>query len=224
VFARRCVLRWLRGESGWLEAARTGLSAVNEDRVDYRDLAWAEGIVKWAEEGGGPGLGKWGFQVVDGPAGRVLFEGFGGGSQVSPRLVELAYALQDLLEADAYRVREMGLSAPRPLWLSGEAAAGALAGLRGAVSLSCALDPSASEHARSQHISAWALEAADEAAAAAIAAGALSREGVEELGRASGAACCVILARSWVVGEPSYEREGSLERFAPALEAALAGA
>jgi hypothetical protein len=215
----------MRGEAGWLGPARSALSAVDRERVDYRDLEWASGVVRWAEEGQQPrGLGKWGFQAVDGPAGRVLFLGFGGGSEMSARLVELAYDLQDVLEADAYQVREMELSAPRPLWLNGEEAAGALARLRGGVSLRGALDRSVSEGARAQQLSAWVLEAATEADAAAIAAGAAPREGIEELARSSGALCCLIIARSWVVGTPSYEQAGSLERFAPGIEAALAGA
>jgi hypothetical protein len=45
---------------------------------------------------------------------------------------------------------------------------------------------------------------------------------VEELARSSGAVCCLVIARSWVVGTPSYEQAGSLERFAPAVEAMLA--
>jgi hypothetical protein len=230
-FARRCVLRSLRGAPPeLLRAAAAALRAVDERRVDVRDVAWATALVAWAAQRAGIDssrepvrLADWGYRCVDVGNGPVLVGEHGERFEPETDLVAAAFDVAAAIEADAYRVTDLAAGARLPdVWLRmSPAVEAALGAVRGCVSMHGALDPDAGADADSQQLTAWLVEASDEHEASALAAAAVSTDDHEAIGRSRGRLCCVLVGRSFVDGVRAHEPPGALERFGAPLEGAL---
>jgi hypothetical protein len=234
------------------------VSAIDLRRVDWRDALVAGELVAWAMATAGldhgaefrrvePRLddamrealqpigerpaadlspGMW--RRVDTRAGPVLVSENFGRFEPSVDLVGIALVLQDVLEADVYRVHSIAVGGELPLvWLTAgdkSELERAVNAMRACVNVGARLDPSATSTAEDQHFVAFVAEAASADDAAMLASAAVSTESHEALGLSHGAVCCVLVARSFVVGVPAFEEPGALHRFAVPVESALQAA
>jgi hypothetical protein len=227
-----------------LDDALAALTAIAEARVDPRDVGNAAWVVAWAIARSGrdhaaalrraaersePGprrllralaakpaaeLQPGRYRCVSTPDGPALFEDDYQPFAPSVDLVALAFAVQDVVERDRYRISSMTVASDLPdVWLTGDVEP-QRAAIRGCVSVGTGF-------ADDQLFLAFLAEAGDAADAATLAAAAVPARTYEALGLASGAICCVLAARSVVAGVRSVERRGSLRRFAEPLQAAL---
>jgi hypothetical protein len=138
--------------------------------------------------------------------------------------VAIAFRIQDAVEQDAYGVRGLSISDGVPaVWLCEEAGEAANRA-RGWISVEAALDPAASRHADKQMFTTFLTESATMDDAVRIASAAASAGEYEALGLAHAKVSCVAIARSLVVGTPSFETAGALERFREPFARALEGA
>jgi hypothetical protein len=150
-------------------------------------------------------------------AGPVLASNDFGRFEPTVDLVGIAVALQDVFEADVYRVHNIGVGGKLPpVWLTGDVA-GALNAIRACAKVRATPEPSPDD----QQLVAFTVEAAAVEDAAMIAAAAVSTASHEALGVSHGAVCCVVIANSVVVGVPAFEAPGALERFAGPVASSL---
>jgi hypothetical protein len=249
-FARRCVLAALRNEDpGAVEAAFDALSAIDLDRVDWRDVAVAASLATYAARRVGieaeevlagavrrssPEVGDmlagavlsdidlsgdWGFREVRTATGPVLLQSGGGLS--SDSLLMLALGVADLVEKDgAYEVTDAGVAEELPaVWLGNAPSA---------VEARRELRGCVKVHAEPvgvrfrDFLLVFVAEAASESHAEVIAAAARQHgDGTPQLGVAVGRRCAVVVASSAVVGQPSIEDRQSLTRFLEPIRALL---
>jgi ketosteroid isomerase-like protein len=247
-FARRSALASLRGRAE--PSLRDGLAAVSAidlDRVDWRDALVVAELLAWAMATAGrnhteefrrvaslqddamhealrpiaerppaelsPGM----WRCVTTRAGPVLVSSNFGPFEPTVDLLGAANAIQDVLEADVYRVHGIAVGGELPpVWLSGHVES-ALNAIRACVTVSATPAPSPDD----QQLLAFIAEAASAEDAAMLASAAVSADWHEALGVSYGAACCVVIANSVVVGVPAFERPGALERFADPVASAL---
>jgi hypothetical protein len=255
-FVRRSVLASLRGRSSpSLEHGLVAITAIDQERVDWRDVVVAAELLAWAiaRAGGdhaaqfqhasrkcGPGVadtlsriaardaaqlepGKW--RPMETADGMILagdrFERF----EPTVDLVGIALAVQDVIEADAYRVADITVAAELPpVWLTATDQAAldrALDRVRACVTADAGLEPSAVPAAEDQQLLVFLAEAASVDDARLLAEAAVPSESYEALGLANGAVCCVVVGSSFVVGVPAFERRGSLQRFKERLSSVL---
>jgi hypothetical protein len=133
-----------------------------------------------------------------------------------------------LVEGDVWRVRDVTTGSGLPaVWVRGgkqRSVEAVLQTLRGCVTVGCALLPSVSPDAASQHLLTFVVEAphSNDADVIAQGVGPGRKGGFVGLGVASGPVCLVMIARSFVSGIESHERGQSLNRFEPGLSAILA--
>jgi hypothetical protein len=258
-FARRSALASLRGrDEPSLRAGLAAVSAVDLQRVDWRDARTVGELVAWAMATAGldhgaefrrvaPRMddatrkalrpiaerpaadlspGRW--RYVETPAGAALATDYFGRFEPSVDLVGIAMALQDVLEADVYRVDGIAVGGQLPpVWLTAgdkRALERAVNAVRACVSVDAKLDPSATSTAEDQQFVAFIAEAAGLGDAAMLASAAVSTESHEALGMSQGPVCCVLVANSIMVGVPAFEEPGALHRFAVPVESALKAA
>jgi hypothetical protein len=144
-FARRRALASVR--EGKVEMAADGvtaLSAIDAERVDWRDMALASAMLAFAlrRAGADPGqvfthaaersdgnaaeilrrfaresvdsLTPWGFRLVETPSGKALFDDWGHPYEPSVDLGRLAGAVAEILEGDSYQVTRLGVGSNLP--------------------------------------------------------------------------------------------------------------
>lgn len=212
-FARRTALAVIRGaDEARLQDARAAIAAVDEDRVDWRDVAVASALVDDPDSSGYVRI-----ETPDGP-GLVLSPAT---SHVSAHLMTIAFRLEAVVEQDTYRVTDISGGDPvHAVWFSGQVDQ-ELGALRATVTLTAQLDPATEEEAGSQQFTVFLAEAASDADAERLAAAAVPADWFQALGVAAGRTCCVTVARSLVEGVAHYEQPGSLERFREPFTAAL---
>jgi hypothetical protein len=251
-FARRCVLAALRNEDpGAAEAAFDALSAIDLERVDWRDVVVAASLASYAARRVGlepdevlagavrqaePAVGEiieravtkdvdlagdWGYREVATPSGPVLVDSEGG--PADDELVARVLGVADLLENDErYVVTSIGEEDELPeVWLDDTEAAGEARQRL----VGCASVHAEPPEARYRHfLLVFLVEAHDERDAGAIAAAArrVTADHTAQLGIAVGRRCAVVVARSAVAGQPSLEDARSLARFQEPIEALLA--
>jgi len=254
-FVRRSVLASLQGRgSPSVDAGLDALSAIDQERVDRRDVAVGAELLAWAiARAGGdhaaafqkasprcePGVadtlsriaarpatelepGMW--RPVETAAGPILADDYFGRFEPTIDLVGIALAVQDLVEADAYRVSGLTVATELPsIWLTaGDQELGrALDRVRACVSMHAEPDPSVVSRAEDQQLLVFLAEAASAGDARLLAGAAVPTESHEALGVADHAVCCVVIGSSIVVGVPAFERDGSLERFEEPLRSLL---
>jgi hypothetical protein len=248
-FARRSALAALRTrDAGTVRAAFGALSAIDLERVDWRDVVTAAALVSYAarrleldpetvlagaEERADPQVAEilgsatqddvelvdWGYREVPSATGPVLCQD--DGETVADELVAPAFAVAGALAADGrYRVGDITVGAELPtVWLAdGNGVDAAHGRLRGCVSVHADPVDDASAHFLIVFLTA-AGTAADAAAIAAAADGVPGRAAL--LGVAVGPRCAVVVAASSAAGAPPAEDAGSLARLRPPIEAAL---
>jgi hypothetical protein len=255
-FVRRCALASVSGRpSPSVHEGVLALVLVVQTRVDWRDLADAAELLAWALSKAGLDHGaelraasaalRIGLEpavesvagraanqlepsqrLVQTPLGPAFADTYFERYEPTVDLVGLAFAVQDVVEADAYHVRGLTVETDLPdVWLTssdGLDSSRALEGVVAGVTLNCALSPTLSDAADKQQLSVFLVEAADDESASILAAAAVSTESHEAIGVAIGRTCCIIVARSFVAGVTPYEPPGALARFAVPLHSALA--
>lgn len=249
-FARRCALAALRNEDpGAVESAFDALSAIDLDRVDWRDVAVAASLVSYAARRVGfdpdevltgavkrssPEVGEmlaravtsdvdlsgdWGYREVRTAAGPVLLQS--GASLPSDDLLMLALGVADLVEKDGtYEVTDAGVADELPaVWLGNAPSA---------VEARRSVRACVKVHAEPvgvrfrDFLLVFVAEAAEEHHAEVIAAAAHQHgDGTPQFGVAVGKRCAVVVASSAVVGQPSIEDRESLLRFLEPIRALL---
>lgn len=255
-FARRSALASLRGRpEPALGEGLAALSAVELERVDWRDAVVAGELLAWAMARAGldhaaefrrleplqddalrealrsitearPGElspGMW--RCVSTKAGPVLmgddFEPF----EPSVDLAGVAIALQDVLEADVYSVNSIDVGSELPsVWLAAgdeDQLEPALNAIRACVTVNANPKPTATPTAEDQHFVVFIAEAATSDDAAKLASTAKSTDSHEALGVSHGVVCCVLVARSFVMGVTAFEGPGALDRFAGPVASVL---
>jgi hypothetical protein len=173
------------------------------------------------------GLSEWGFREVQTPQGPGLIEDDGAPYQPESDLIGLADAVAVSLRGDIWHLSEPVTGAELPAaWLRGarpEDLEPALRSVTGCVKLRGALTTQDSPGYRAQHMLVFLAETRDPEAASIIAAAAGPRHGSSfaALAVAARTLCAVMTARSFIQGTPSLETQASLQRFRPALTAAL---
>jgi hypothetical protein len=255
-FARRSALSSLRGSTDpSLADGLAAVSAVELERVDWRDAVVAGELLAWAMARAGldhatefrrlepqqddamkqalrpiaarpagelsPGM----WRCVTTPAGPALagddFERF----EPTADLVAIAITLQDVLEADVYRVGSIDVGSELPsVWLTAtdeDQLERALHTIRACVSVNAKPEPEATTSAEDQHFVIFIAEAGVDDDAVMLATAAVSTDWYEALGVSHGAVCCVMIARSFVTGAPAFEGPGALDRFADPVASAL---
>ena len=256
-FAHRQVLLSLRGGgAAAVRDGIAGLAAVG-DGLDQRDCDWGASLLSWASgeagldaraeledatahAGGEVAAALRGYAAN--PVDRLsncayvqvshrgepgLWFTWGHDFDANSPLVPIAYAVQDVLEADVYGVRGITVATELPaVWLSaaGDEIERALVATGPVVTLEGQLDPAAHRRAEDQQCTAFLFDAGSESDAAAIAAAALPTDGFEALGVSHAQICCVLVARSYVMRVRNYEPPGALRRFERPLADALARA
>lgn len=252
-FARRSALASLQSrDSPSLHNGLVALTAVDAERVDWRDVSVAAELLAWAfaqagadhatefqrvlqrceprvaETVGGiasrpaselePGM----WRAVETAAGPILvqddFERF----EPTVDLVGIALGVRDVLEADVYRVSDLTVATELPqVWLTptdGAALERALAAIRACVSVRAQPAPATTSTATDQQLLVFLAEVGSEEDARLIAAAAVPAKSHQALGLAKDRLCCVVVANAFVVGVPSFEGEGALERFHETLQ------
>jgi hypothetical protein len=166
------------------------------------------------------------YRCVDTPAGPALAETDFEDFEPTVDLVTLAFSVQDVLEADAYRVSDLTVATDVPdVWLTAgqnDPAERARRRLRATLSLRAAPRDDPTPQLAQQQLLAFVAQAASAEDAEAVAAAAQSTDWYEAIGVAGNDLCCVVVANSTVVGVPTYERSGALDRFRSPLLAILA--
>jgi hypothetical protein len=255
-FVRRSVLASLRSRSSpSLHQGVVALTAIDQERVDWRDVVVAAELLAWAiaraggdhaadfqqasrqcERGVAETLssiarrpaaelepGMW--RSLETAAGPILADDHFERFERTVDLVGIALAVQDVIEADAYRVSDVTAATELPsVWLTPRDQAAperALDRVRACVSVHAELDPGAASTASDQQLLVFLAEAASIEDARLLAGAAVPTESFEALGLADGAVCCVVIGSSTVVGVPAFERAGSLERFEEPLRSVL---
>lgn len=250
-FARRCVLAALRNEDpGAVEAAFDALSAIDIERVDWRDVVVAASLASYAARRVGFGAdevlagavrraepqvaeilehavtrdidlaGDWGYREVPTPAGPVLIES--DGELASDDLLPVLLATAEAVENDGiYEVTNAGVTDELPaVWLDDTP---------DATEARARLRGCVEVHAEPPEVRfrdfllVFLAEAEEERHAEAIAEAALREvgPGTARLGIAVGRRCAVVVASSGVVGEPCVESAESLARFDTPIRALL---
>lgn len=250
-FARRCVLAALRNEDpGAAEAAFDALSAIDLERVDWRDVMVSASLASYAARRVGLAAeeildsavaraqpqvaeileqavtkevdlaGDWGFREVATPAGPVLVESEGDGAG---DLLTRARGVAELVENDG-KYEVTGIGEERELtavWLRDDPdTAEARRRLLGCVSVHA--DPPAD---RFRHFLLVLLAEAEDERHAELIAEAARQTGdsrTVKLGIAVGRRCAVVVARCAVVDQPSIEDDQSLARFHEPISKLLA--
>jgi hypothetical protein len=254
-FVRRGALAAVSsGSEPSIDDAVRALLMIDEERVDWRDLAGAGELLAWAMSREGRDhhaefhavadeLGLQLEQTVAATAARPADElepsellvktptgvGFADSwfEAYAPTvdLVGIAFAVQDVLEADVYRGRSLTVEARLPeVWLSPRddpAVADALASVVAAVNLDADLDPTVSASANGQRLVVFLAETVNESTASTLAAAAIPTSSFEALGVAAGPVVCVVVASSMMVGTKPYEGAGALARFSDPIRAVL---
>jgi hypothetical protein len=152
------------------------------------------------------------------------------GSRFAPTvdLLSISYAISAAVDADVWRVTDLSVGAEfSSVWLDGRnrrKVERALGSLRGCATVSAKLLPTASPTAHAQMLIAFIAQAdsAQDAGLLSDSAHAASGGGHVAIGEARGPICVVVVSRSFYGSVESYERGESLERFRPAIRAALA--
>lgn len=251
-FARRCVLATLRNEDpGAAEAAFDALSAIDVERVDWRDVVVTaslasyaarrvglepdevlEGAVRRAEPQVAEILeravtkdvdlaGDWGYREVRTPAGPVLVES--DGELESDDLLGRALSVAELVEKDGtYEVTDTGVTDEIPaVWL-GDGQGVSEAAVRLRGCVQVHAEPPGVRFR--DFLLVYVAETDEERHAEVIASAARHRigSGTALLGIATGRRCAVVIASSAVVGQPCMEDVESLARFDESIRALLA--
>jgi hypothetical protein len=242
-FARRCVLAALRNEDpGAAEAAFDALSAIDVERVDWRDVVVAASLASYAARRVGLGAdevlaravrraepqvaeilehavtrdvdlaGDWGYREVATPAGPVLVES--DGKLEAESLLPVLLATAEVVEDDGmYEVTNVGVADELPaVWLA-DTPDTAEARQRLRGCVEVHAEPP--EVRFRDFLLVFLAEAAEEYDAEVIAEAAVQevRPGTVQLGIAVGRRCAVVIASSGVAGEPCVESAASLARF-----------
>lgn len=170
--------------------------------------------------------GMW--RCVAGPAGFILVDDYFERFDPTRDLIEVAFEIQTVVEEDAYRVGGLTVGSDLPeVWLSGdrdEEVQHARERIRACVIIRGDLHPAADRHAKDQQLLVFLTEAESADEADVIATAAQPKDSYEALGVSAGALCCVVVARSVVIGVRPFEKAGSLQRFAEPLERILSSA
>jgi hypothetical protein len=171
------------------------------------------------------GLGVGGFREIRTSQGVGLANDYGHSYAPSIELVSVAERVVSLIERDKYRVDNLTTGSDLPaIWLPTADAGATRARERLHGCLSVSARPKDDRRGMSdQMFSVWIAEAANGGDAQTIAAAATPKPGSDMaiLGVASSLLCSVLVARSVVKGVRPLEDIGSLERFRPALQAAI---
>lgn len=243
-FARRCALAALRGSATAL-AAFDALSAIELDRVDWRDVIVASSLVAYAGRRVGldpeavltgavrraePAVaellqsavtgdgGSGGYDELRTASGPVLIDGSVKGAVA---LLKRAVRIAEVIEDDGrYEVTGIGVGRDLPaVWLGDDPdVEAARRRLRRCVTIHAKLPGS-----RAHMLLVFLVEAEEDRHAETVAAAARSQEPREavQLGIAVGRLCAVVVARSGVLGVPCIEDGRSFERFTAPVTAAL---
>ena len=172
-------------------------------------------------------LSEWGFREVQTAEGAGLIEDEGAPYRPESDLVGLAEALAAGVRGDIWQLSDPVIGSDLPtVWLQGgtpEDLEPALRSITGCVTLQGTHAAQDSSIHRAQHMVVFLAETQDPQAASIIAAAAGPGSGSSfaALAVAARALCAVMIARSFVRGIPSLETKASLQRFRPALTAAL---
>lgn len=144
-FARRCTVAAVRAtDSAILRDGIDALAAIDQERVDPRDHAWAAALVSWASprvgldagaalrEAAGLGSPKtaemlsefaedppydltdWGYRLVEGPDGPALVRDDGNDYDATVDLLSVARGIGAVLEGDAYERAEITVGSDLP--------------------------------------------------------------------------------------------------------------
>jgi hypothetical protein len=242
-FARRCVLAALRNEDpGAVEAAFDALSAVDVERVDWRDVMVAASLASYAARRVGLGVdevlagavrradpqvadileqavtqdidlaGEWGYREVPTAAGPVLIES--DGELECDDLVSVLLATAEAVEDDGmYEVTNAGVTDELPATWLGDTPE--IAGARARLRGCVEVHAEPPEVRFRDFLLVFLAEAEQERDAEAIAEAAVQEvgPGTARLGIAVGKRCAVVIASSGVAGEPCVESAASLARF-----------
>ncbi|HEX6361118.1 hypothetical protein [Actinophytocola sp.] len=247
-FARRCVLAALRTSAPALaRTAFEALSAIELDRIDWRDMAVVSSLVSYAARRVGlapdevltgavlraePAVadilrnattgegGSGGYHELKTPSGPVLVE-ISGPVRGAVDLLKRALRVAEAIEADGrYDVSNVAVEREVPaVWLvETPEAATARRRLRRCVSVRA--EPPGD---RANFLLVFLAEAESEEAAETVASAARRRvmDQASLLGIAAGRRCAVVVARSAVYGEPSIEDGPSLTRFVAPITTVL---
>lgn len=251
-FARRCVLAALRNEDpGAAEVAFDALSAIDVERVDWRDVAVAASLAAFAARRVGleadevlagavrradpqvaeilehaltreVDLATWGYREARTPDGPVLVDSHGGPSPDADDLLARAAGVVELVDDDGiYEVTDIGVTGELPAVWLADSPQVREA-LRGLrACVDVRAEPPGSRYR--DFLLVFLAEAAQARHAEAIAAAAHgSGDGVVRTGVVVGRRCAVVIASSGVVGEPSVEEPESLDRFRDPMAVLLA--
>jgi hypothetical protein len=258
MFARRCVCAAVQREDGpSLQEGLDALTAIDQHRIDSRDVMMVAAMLNWAmrgteadpsvefdhaarraEQGVGAtpqrfahnpvkSLAPWGYRSVNTASGAILVEERGRPFDTTIDLVEVAREIALVLEADVYRVSNITVANELPeVWLHGgskQSVRGGLDSIQACLTMRGRLDPSAHLNAASQQFTVFLVETASVDGARALASAAQAGEQLahEALGLAKGRLCCVLVARSFVIGHLAFEGPGALRRFTSDLSATL---
>jgi hypothetical protein len=180
-----------------------------EDQRDIRK-SWGYTVVQTKT---GPGFAGWGFESY----------------QPSYPLDQIGLALAQVVKRDKYQPPTVTLASTfPPVWLSGADDSilnSALTSVRGTVTLNADLRPQESPDYKHQSLMIFLNELENESAA-----GALMRLSERKQARpnefamiavSQGPLFCLAVARSVMVGRPSYESQGSMQRFSAGITAVL---
>jgi hypothetical protein len=209
--------------------ARAGLDHATELRrlEPQQDDAMKQALRPIAERPAGelsPGM----WRCVPTRAGPALVGNHFGRWEPTVDLVDVAIGLQEVLEADVYRVQGVDVGGKLPdVWLTAGDAGRlerALDAIRACATVRARPLPTAAKRADDQHFVAFIAEAATSDDAAMLASAAVSTRSHEALGVSHGPVCCVLVARSFVVGVRAFERRGALDRFADPVASVLRNA
>jgi hypothetical protein len=180
-----------------------------EDQRGIRELSGYTAI----ETKAGPGFVRWNLEPY----------------QPSLPLDQIGLALARLVQRDKYQAATVTLATSLPsFWLSSvddRTLKRALATVRGAVSISASLRPQESRDSEFQHLVIFLAEMESESEADALLD--LSRKKQVRansfvlIGVGQGPLFCLVVARSFKAGKPSFESQASIERFAPGIAAVL---
>jgi hypothetical protein len=250
-FARRCVLAALRNEDpGAAEVAFDALSAVDVERVDWRDVVVAASLASFAAHRVGLepdevltgaarradplvadiieravtreiDLATWGYQEVLTREGPVLVDSHGRPPAGAEDLLERATGVVDLVDDDGiYEVTDIAVVNELPAVWLDDTPAVGEARQRLRALVTVRGEPPDASYR--DFLLVFLAEAEEERHAEAIAAAAeRARDGAVQLGIAVGRRCAVVIASSSVVGEPCVEDPESLDRFREPISALL---
>ena len=250
-FARRCVLAALRNEDpGAAEAAFDALSAIDVERVDWRDVMVAASLASYAARRVGLGAdevlagavrraepqvaeileravtqdvdlaGDWGYREVRTADGPVLIES--DGELAAEELLPVLLAAAEAVEDDGmYEVTNAGVADELPAaWLDDTPE---IAGARARLRGCVEVHAEPPQVRFRDFLLVFLAEAERERDAEVIAEAAVQAvgPGTARLGIAVGRRCAVVIASSGVAGEPCVESPATLARFDPRIRGLL---